>query len=217
MKFREHLLQLDPRLLIEGEEEVEMNSDDLLKEIQNILEGMADDEIDEFGAFLSVEFFETSEDEIEDVYFDLETVLYMIKEFVDDYSAEYGDAVEAYEIILDLLLPEDFMSSADYTDDGNYEEEYEEDLGLDEDVNEGVSRIMKVSKLNRKKRKFFTKSAATLRKERSKRIKSNRINKASRKAYQRVNKAKIKGYQNSRATFMKKGRHFKKIRRQAGE
>lgn len=217
MKFREHLLQLDPRLLIEGEEEVEMNSDDLLKEIQNILEGMADDEIDEFGAFLSVEFFETSEDEIEDVYFDLETVLYMIKEFVDDYSAEYGDAVEAYEIILDLLLPEDFMSSADYTDDGNYEEEYEEDLGLDEDVNEGVSRIMKVKKLNRKKRKFFTKSAATLRKERSKRIKSNRINKASRKAYQRINKAKIKGYQKSRATFMKKGRHFKKIRRQAGE
>mgnify|MGYP003609923767 CR=1 FL=1 len=217
MKFREHLLQLDPRLLIEGEEEVEMNSDDLLKEIQNILEGMADDEIDEFGAFLSVEFFETSEDEIEDVYFDLETVLYMIKEFVDDYSAEYGDAVEAYEIILDLLLPEDFMSSADYTDDGNYEEEYEEDLGLDEDVNEGVSRIMKVKKLNRKKRKFFTKSAAILRKERSKRIKSNRINKASRKAYQRVNKAKIKGYQKSRATFMKKGRHFKKIRRQAGE
>ena len=213
MNFREHLLKLDPRLLIEGEEEVEMNSDDLLKEIQNILEGMADDEIDEFGAFLSVEFFETSEDEIEDVYFDLETVLYMIKEFVDDYSAEYGDAVEAYEIILDLLLPEDFTSSADYTDDGNYEE----DLGLDGDVNEGVSRIMKVNKLNRKKRKFFTKSAATLRKERSKRIKSNRINKASRKAYQRVNKAKIKGYQKSRANFIKKGRHFKKIRRQAGE
>ena len=117
------------------------------------------------------------------------------------------------EIILDLLLPEDFTSSADYTDDGNYEE----DLGLDVDVNEGVSRIMKVNKLNRKKRKFFTKSAATLRKERSKRIKSNRINKASRKAYQRVNKAKIKGYQKSRANFIKKGRHFKKIRRQAGE
>ena len=217
MKFREHLLQLDPRLLIEGEEEVEMNSDDLLKEIQNILEGMADDEIDEFGAFLSVEFFETSEDEIEDVYFDLETVLYMIKEFVDDYSAEYGDAVEAYEIILDLLLPEDFMSSADYTDDGNYEEEYEEDLGLDEDVNEGVSRIMKVKKLNRKKRKFFTKSAASLRKERAARVKKNRLNRADRKAYQRINKAKIKGYQKSRANFMKKGRHFKKIRRQAGE
>ena len=213
MKFREHLLQLDPRLLIEGEEEVEMNSDDLLKEIQNILEGMADDEIDEFGAFLSVEFFETSEDEIEDVYFDLETVLYMIKEFVDDYSAEYGDAVEAYEIILDLLLPEDFMSSADYTDDGNYEE----DLGLDEDVNEGVSRIMKVKKLNRKKRKFFTKSAASLRKERAVRVKKNRLNRADRKAYQRINKAKIKGYQKSRAKFMKKGKHFTKVRRQSGE
>ena len=213
MKFREHLLKLDPRLIIEGEEEFEMNSDDLLKEIQNILEGMADDEIDEFGAFLSVEFFDTPEEDIEDIYFDLETVLQMIKEFV----TEYGDPIEAYEIILDLLLPEDFMSSADYTDDGNYEEEYEEDLGLDEDVNEGVSRIMKVKKLNRKKRKFFTKSAASLRKERAVRVKKNRLNRADRKAYQRINKAKIKGYQKSRATFMKKGRHFKKIRRQAGE
>lgn len=213
MKFREHLLQLDPKLIIEGEEEFEMNSDDLLKEIQNILELMSDDDIDEFGAFLSTEFFDTPEEDIEDIYFDLETVLQMIKEFV----SEYGDDIEAYEIILDLLLPEDFMSSADYTDDGNYEEEYEEDLGLDENVNEGVSRVMKVKNLNRKKRKFFTKSAASLRKERAKRIKKNRLNRADRKAYQRINKAKIKGYQKSRANFIKKGRHFKKIRRQAGE
>lgn len=213
MKFREHLLQLDPRLIIEGEEEFEMNSEDLLKEIKTILEGMSDDEIDEFGAFLSVEFFETPEEDIEDIYFDFNTVINMIDELI----AEYDDETEIYEIILDLLLPEDFMSSADYTDDGNYEEESEEDLVLDEDVNEGVSRIMKVKNLNKKKRKFFTKSAASLRKERAKRIKKNRLNRADRKAYQRVNKAKIKGYQKSRANFIKKGRHFKKIRRQAGE
>jgi hypothetical protein len=213
MKFREHLLQLDPRLIVEGEEEFEMNSDDLLKEIQNILELMSDDEIDEFGAFLSVDFFETPEEDIENIYFDLVTVLHMI----DELAEEYGNDTEIYEIILDLLLPEDFMSSADYTDDGSYEEEYEEDLGLEDGVNEGVTRIMKVKKLNRKKRKFFTKSAASLRKERAVRIKKNRLNRADRKAYQRINKAKIKGYQKSRATFMKKGRHFKKIRRKAGE
>lgn len=213
MNFREHLLKLDPRLIIEGEEEYDMSSADLLKEIENILEGMSDDEIDEFGAFLSVEFFDTPEEDIEDIYFDFDTVMKMISEFV----SEYGDELEAYEIILDLLLPEDFMSSADYTDDGNYEEEYEEDLGIDESVNEGVSRVMKVKNLNRKKRKFFTKSAASLRKERAKRVKKNRLNRADRKAYQRINKAKIKGYQKSRANFIKKGRHFKKIRRQAGE
>lgn len=213
MNFREHLLKLDPRLIIEGEEEYDMGSADLLKEIENILEGMSDDDIDEFGAFLSVEFFDTPEEDIEDIYFDFDTVMKMISEFV----SEYGDDIEAYEIILDLLLPEDFMSSADYTDDGNYEEEYEEDLGIDENVNEGVSRVMKIKNLNRKKRKFFTKSAASLRKERAKRIKKNRLNRADRKAYQRINKAKIKGYQKSRANFVKKGRHFKKIRRQAGE
>lgn len=213
MNFREHLLKLDPRLIIEGEEEYDMSSADLLKEIENILEGMSDDDIDEFWAFLSVEFFDTPEEDIEDIYFDFDTVMKMISEFV----SEYGDELEAYEIILDLLLPEDFMSSADYTDDGNYEEEYEEDLGIDESVNEGVSRVMKVKNLNRKKRKFFTKSAASLRKERAKRVKKNRLNRADRKAYQRINKAKIKGYQKSRANFIKKGRHFKKIRRQAGE
>ncbi len=79
MNFREHLLQLDPRLIVEGEDEIEMNSDALLAEIKNILEDMSEDEVDELGAFLSVEFFETPEDEIDELFFDVDNVIDMVK------------------------------------------------------------------------------------------------------------------------------------------
>lgn len=208
-KFREHLLQLDPRLLIEGEEESEMDYEALLIEIKNVLEGLSEDEVDEFGAFLSVEFFETSEDEIEDLFFDVDNVMEMIKELGSESSDE-DEKVEIYSFLLDLLLPEDFENSKYLEDDSIDQEEYEE-------IDEGVSRVMKAKNANRKKRKFFQKSAATLRRERAKRVKKNRENRAGRRAYTRVNKAKLKAYQKSRATFMKKGKHFKKVRRQAGE
>ena len=206
--FRKHLLQLDPNLIVEGEEEIEMSSDSLMIEIKNILDDLSEDEVDEFGAFLSVEFFETSEDDIDELFFDVDNVIEMITELGSEAESE-DEKEEIYSFILDLLLPEDFENSK-YLDYDN-EPEYEEDMS------EGVSRVMKAKNLNRKKRKFFQKSAATLRKERVKRVKKNRENRASRRAYTRVNKAKLKAYQKSRATFMKKGKHFKKIRRQAGE
>ena len=195
MTFREHLLYLDPNLLVEGEEYVDMSPEDILAEIKSILDEMDEDEIDELGAFLSVEFFDVPEDDIEETYFDAENILEMIEELGEDM----------YEVILDLILPEDFTNSADLED----EEEAE--------VSEGVSRVMKAKRRNMKKRKFFQKSAATLRKERAARMKANRMNRASRKAYTRVNKAKLASYQKSRAKFMRKGKHFAKIRRQAGE
>ena len=107
-------------------------------------------------------------------------------------------------------------NSKDLEDDSIDQEEYEEVGGV-EDVMEGVSRVMKAKNRNLKKRKFFKKSAATLRKERAKRMKANRENRASKRAYTRVNKAKLKSYQKSRAKFMRKGKHFAKIRRQTGE
>ena len=85
MNFREHLLKLDPKLLIEGTEEIEMNSEALMNEIKNILDGMSEDEVDEFGAFLSVEFFETPEDEIDELFFDVDNVLEMIEESQNPY------------------------------------------------------------------------------------------------------------------------------------
>ena len=199
--FRNYLLDLDPSLLLEGDETI-LDNAAMYLEIKNILEHMPDDEIDEFGAFLSVEFFDTDEDELDDVYFDLDVVLDMI--------GDLGE--ESYSFILELLLPDEFEGSEDS------ETEYIE-LPYDDEsseLEEGVARVMKVNKLNKKKRKFFTKTAAVLRKERAERIKKNRITKASRKAYRRANLAKIKNYQKSRKTFIKKGRHFVKLRRKGG-
>lgn len=209
MNFREHLLQLDPRLIVEGEDEIEMDSDALLAEIKNTLEGMSEDEVDELGAFLSVEFFETPEDEIDELFFDVENVIDMVKELGSEAEDE-EEIADIYSFVLELLLPEDFQNSKYIdTEDDDYEE--------DGDVSEGVARVMKAKNANRKKRKFFQKSAATLRKERVKRVKKNRENRAGRRAYTRVNKAKLKSYQKSRAKFMRKGKHFTKVRRQAGE
>lgn len=201
MKFRNFLLDLDPALLLEGDESI-MDNTAMYLEIKNILEHMSDDEIDEFGAFLAVEFFDTPEEDINDVYFAIDNVLDMI--------GELGE--ENYSIILELLLPDEFEG----TDDA--ETEYIElDYDDSTELGEGVSRVMKVSKLNKKKRKFFKKSAAILRKERAERVKQNRLTKASRRAYRRANVAKLKAYQKSRKTFIKKGRHFVKIRRKGGE
>jgi hypothetical protein len=200
MKFRNFLLDLDPALLLEGDESI-MDNTAMYLEIKNILEHMSDDEIDEFGAFLAVEFFDTPEEDINNVYFAIDNVLEMI--------GELGE--ENYSIILELLLPDEFEG----TDDA--ETEYIElDYDDSTELDEGVSRVMKVSKLNKKKRKFFKKSAAILRKERAERVKQNRLTKASRRAYRRANVAKLKAYQKSRKTFIKKGRHFVKIRRKGG-
>lgn len=197
MKLRECLYSLDNELILESDEVV-LDTNGLFNEIQNLLDHMSDDEVDEFGAFLAVEFFDTPEEDIEEVYFDINNVVEMIKELGE----------ESYGFILELLLPDDFEASndSDYT-------EIEYDLG---DLEEAVGRVLKTANINRKKRKFFKKTAAVLRREKAARMKQNRLTKASRKAYRRVNAAKLKAYQKSRKTFIKKGAHKVKIRRKAG-
>ena len=197
MKLRECLYGLDNELILESDEVV-LDTNGLFNEIQNLLDHMSDDEIDEFGAFLAVEFFDTPEEDIEEVYFDINNVVEMIKELGE----------ESYGFILELLLPDDFESS----DDSDYTE-IEYDLGY---LEEAVGRVLKTANINRKKRKFFKKSAASLRREKAARMKQNRLTKASRKAYRRVNAAKLKAYQKSRKTFIKKGAHKVKTRRKAG-
>ena len=197
MKLRECLYSLDNELILESDEVV-LDANGLFNEIQNLLDHMSDDEIDEFGAFLAVEFFDTPEEDIEEVYFDINNVIEMIKELGE----------ESYGFILELLLPDDFEAS---NDSGYTEVEYNL-----EDLEEAVGRVLKTTNINRKKRKFFKKSAAVLRREKAARMKQNRLTKASRKAYRRVNAAKLKAYQKSRKTFIKKGAHKVKIRRKAG-
>ncbi len=197
MKLRECLYSLDNELILESDEVV-LDTNGLFNEIQNLLDHMSDDEVDEFGAFLAVEFFDTPEEDIEEVYFDINNVVEMIKELGE----------ESYGFILELLLPDDFEAS---NDSGYTEVEYNL-----EDLEEAVGRVLKTTNINRKKRKFFKKSAAVLRREKAARMKQNRLTKASRKAYRRVNTAKLKAYQKSRKTFIKKGAHKVKIRRKAG-
>lgn len=166
-----------------------LSSEELLQIINDELALMDEDEISEFGYVLYNEFFddeETEEDDYED--FSIEDVQAMI--------AELG--AEFYIDVADLLLPEE--------DDEESE---------DDDVNEVVGRIMKRKKMNRKKRKFFKKTKADLRKGLSARRKANRLNKAKRKKYFRINKKRIQSYQKSRATAIKKGRHIKKVRKGA--
>ena len=174
-----------------------LSSVELLKIINDELSQMDEEEINLFGYVLYNEFFddeETAEDDYED--FTLVDVQAMI--------AELG--AEFYADIADLLLPDE--------ESDDEEEDDEEDID-EEDIDEAVGRIMKRKNMNRKKRKFFKKTKAELRKGLAARRKANRLNKAKRKKYFRVNKKRIAMYQKSRATAIKKGRHIKKVRRGA--
>jgi len=86
-------------------------------------------------------------------------------------------------------------------------------LSVDMELEEGVSRIMKKSNQNRKKRKFMKNSKAQLRKTKSVRKKLNRQSRSKRKRYGRANKAKKASYQKSRSAAIKKGKHIVKRRR----
>lgn len=155
--------------------------------INDILVDMDEEEIDEFGYVLYVEFFE--EDDIESLedddfsFFSIEDVQEMITILGSDM----------YDYILDLL-----------------DEESEED-----EMDEAVSRRMKTSNMNRKKRKFMSNTKADLRKTKAVRKKAARLSRADRKRYYRANKKKIISYQKSRGDAIKKGKHKVKLRRNA--
>jgi len=181
-------------------------NEDVLQQIFDMLDELSDEEIDEFGYFLYSEFFdnvppETSEDEEQEEEFDAEDV----KEMIDALGPDM------YEAILDLLLPEDIETDTSTID----AEEYHDVDPDEQEVQEGVSRKMKTKNINRKKRKFMTKTKADLRRTKAQRKKEARQNMASRKRYYRANKMKIKSYQKSRAAFIKKGKHKVKLRRSA--
>jgi len=165
-----------------------MNEEDDLTKINAILDELDDEEINDFGSYIYDEFFGEDDEDFDDLgdEFAIEDIQNMI--------AELGK--EMWPEILDLL---------------------DDDLETDEDdIEEGVSRRMKVSKMNRKKRKFMKKSHATLRKSKAKRKRKNRATKASRKRNYRANKKKIAQYQKSRQVAIKKGKHKVKLRRKAG-
>lgn len=181
---------------LQEEEDEVLNPEELLQQINDELAEMDEDEIYAFAYVLYYEFFE-DEESTEDNYvdFDIEDVKAMI--------AEIGE--ENYEVILDLLLPDEEEDGFDW-----------DSIELDsEEIDEAVARVMKRKNFNRKKRRFFKKTKADLRKGLAKRRKQNRLTKTKRKRYFRANKVKLKLYKKSRSAAIKKGRHIKKVRRGA--
>lgn len=82
-----------------------------------------------------------------------------------------------------------------------------------EEVHETVSRILKKSNINRKKRVFMSNSKSDLRVSKAERRRKNRETRVQRKRYYRTNKKKIQSYQKSRNAAIKSGQHKVKLRR----
>lgn len=174
-----------------------LSSEELLQIIEDELADMDEDEIFAFGYVLYYEFFEDEENP-DDNYDDFE--IEDVKTMIRMLGAEY------YIDIIDLLLPDEEEDGFDWDSI---------EIDSEEAVDEAVGRIMKRKNFNRKKRKFFKKTKADLRKGISARRKANRLNKSKRKKFYRINKKRIASYQKSRAVAIKKGRHMKKVRRGA--
>ena len=187
-------------LLEEENVEPELTSGELLQLINDELADMDEDEIFAFAYALYYAFFDDEENP-EDDYVDFNI------DDVNEMIAALGE--EFYVDILDLLLPDDTADDFDWSEIGLDDEE------TPEDTNEAVSRVMRRKNFNRKKRKFFKKSKAELRRGFSARRRANRKNQAKRKRFYRVNKKRIASYQKSRSNAIRKGRHFSKVRRGA--
>lgn len=192
-KFKQFLLEED------GEDY--LSDSQLLALINGELADLSEDEIFAFAYVLYYEFFE-DEDNPDDNYEDFN--IDDVKEMIATLGPEY------YVDILDLLLPDEEEDGFDWDSI-----ELDDESGESEEMDEAVGRVMKRKNFNRKKRKFFKKTKADLRKGLSARRKANRKNMSKRKKFYRINKKRLASYQKSRATAVKKGRHMTKVRRGA--
>jgi hypothetical protein len=192
-KFRQFLLEED------GEDY--LSDSQLLALINGELADLSEDEIFAFAYVLYYEFFD-DEDNPDDNYEDFN--IDDVKEMIATLGPEY------YVDILDLLLPDEEEDGFDWDSI-----ELDDESGESEEMDEAVGRVMKRKNFNRKKRKFFKKTKADLRKGLAARKKANRKNMSKRKKFYRINKKRLASYQKSRATAVKKGRHMVKVRRGA--
>lgn len=165
-------------------------NEEKISEIYSALEELDENELDEFGYLLYSEFFDTDE-ELEEYAFDVDDIREMV--------AVLGP--ELYDDILEFLAVE-FEVNTDLAT-------------MDSEMQEAVSRRMKVNRMNRKKRKFMSRSKAEMRRSKTKRRQEARKKKAARKRYYKANKTKLTAYNRSRRAALKKGKHITKIRRSA--
>lgn len=176
----------------------EQEDENLFKEIHDIVATLGEDELNEFGYYLYSEFFDEEEGEEEETPEDDEFTIDDVMEMIAELGPEF------YGEILDML---------DFEEDDIESHHGGEDI--DNDIQEGVSRIMRQKNFNRKKRKFMSNTKADMRRTKAKRKMAARQNRAKRKRYYRANKKKISAYQKSRNTAISKGKHKVKLRRPA--
>jgi hypothetical protein len=186
---------------LEEDGEDYLSDSQLLALINGELADLSEDEIFAFAYVLYYEFFD-DEDNPDDNYEDFN--IDDVKEMIATLGPEY------YVDILDLLLPDEEEDGFDWDSI-----ELDDESGESEEMDEAVGRVMKRKNFNRKKRKFFKKTKADLRKGLAARKKANRKNMSKRKKFYRINKKRLASYQKSRATAVKKGRHMVKVRRGA--
>ncbi len=152
-------------------------------------------ELQEFGEWLYVEFFEEGEYEEGDGAEEPITKEEII-ELLGEMSAEDLDYI--YDMIADT-------------------EESEEDSHTDDNKNieEGISRRMKAKNRNKKKRKFMGISKADMRRTKVARKKEARKTKVKRHREYMATRVKKLAYSKSRNAAIKKGSHKVKLRRKA--
>lgn len=167
--------------------------EDTLQSIYELLDEMSDEEIDDFGYFLNQEFFDDDTDENGEVIDDDEEYdIDDVKEMIEDLGGEF------YDEILDMLSPIDIDFGGS---------EYEET-----EMEERVSRRLKISNMNKRSRKYMGLSKSQFRQKSMERKKKARMTRAKRKRYYNVNKKKMSAYQKSRSSAIKKGKHIVKRR-----
>lgn len=217
-------------------------NEEALAEINTALNDMDADEIDLLGHVLYTSFFSDEEEsENDDDFFSIDDVIEMIDQLGADFYEDILDLVsiadedEDEDPVAHQQSPD--LTEAKVGDTVKYDGELykvtkrngeiltivsvknknlTKTVGITHPkLEEGVTRRMIVKNMNRKKRKFMAKTKADMRRTVAQRKKENRLNRAGRKRYYRANKQKIASYQATRKVAMSKGKHIKKLRKNA--
>ena len=171
-------------------------NDETLNKIFEILETLTEEELNVFGTYILIEFFEIPEEEFEDLYFTIDD----IKDIIIELGSEY------YGIILSELAFESEESEEE-------EEEYmkqdfyrEDDEDEETEIEEKMYAKFFSPKSFKRTRKFFKKSKAQLLAGKSQRRIKYLQKKAKIMAVKRINKKHLQLWRKSYANAVKTGK-----------
>ena len=141
-----------------------------------------------------------------------EDITHFVKHLAEEFF-DYTDNVEqyTYEDLVDI--------SVELLRNGVCADEILYFLGIgyttDVDISESIGGMFTTRSFNKSRRKFFTKSAAQLRKEAVIRRLKNIKNRTHRKMYYMQNRSKMSRYAKMYKTALRKHLHNKKLRRRS--